>query len=386
MASIVRVPGGFKVRWWTNGRGSKRASSVVFPTKDKAIEHAEKIGHSISAKRKVGAGRHLVALPLTEIVHRWIAFRVAKRRMLAEHTAERTRDLLALVDGRGWRTTADITVAAVDAWTVATSGRGARLGAHLRALLRWAGESLDQPVEMKALLALKPPTGRKRARSPRPTLEELLGWMAKADACSPNAGAFVHCQVLYGWRPVMGVRLQAKDVDLNVPLRVGRKTLTFGRAITRNLKGTGDDREHLLLPETVERLRPLLAGLKPEDFVFQDPRTGRGWFAPRPNGKRNRIAPSQWWRANIDDRVGKGIYRLKNEATSVMRDAGLAPQEGRAFTGQRSDSIFNTYLATNDEQQLRSLLKIAALLKKREGPPRVHGTKSGRTPPDQASA
>lgn len=149
MAYLQPVPGGFKIRWREGGRGSPLLASPVYERETEALDAAADIDAGLKARRALSESRALgAALPLLEVVHRWAAARVAQKGITQTYAVRVTKRVKDLATAMGWSTVADITPAEIDRWRVENDGRNARLGASLRAVLRWAEERLRQPVQI----------------------------------------------------------------------------------------------------------------------------------------------------------------------------------------------------------------------------------------------
>jgi len=361
MAYVEPTRGGFKVRWREGGRGSRLLTSRVFTSRDAADDYALRVAERLAARSRLGS--IAPRLGLGEVLERWLRSRLAERRVTPAGGAEIVRLLRHLARARGWTSTGDITPAEVDRWRGDNGGRNARVGAYLRAVLRWAGERIGQDVDPAALVALRPPKAARRPRPDLPAAQLVATWRRQAARQSPHAEALVHCLASYGWRPVTAARMRVADVDL-----------ARGTVRLRGLKGTGDDLVHPLLPETVRLLRALCAGRRGDDALFLDPRTGRA-FQER---ARHRGSITGWWRATIDSGVGRGVYQVKRLAISNLLALGIAPQDVALFTGHRTLSQVLTYARTNEERAREALRTMGAR--------RVHAAGSGRAKPRRRSA
>jgi hypothetical protein len=368
MAYVQPTPGGFKVRWREGGRGSPLLASPVYAEEAQARDAAADIGAGLLARRALSESKaHGAALPLLEVVHRWSAARVADRGITERYAKRTTKMLRELADRMGWETVADITPAEVDRWRITNGGRNARLGASLRAVLRWAEERLRQPVPPGSWVALRPARTARRPRRDLPAAKDLARWQLRADEVSDDAGALVHCLLTYGWRPIAAARMLVSDFDAK-----------RGTILLRDLKGTGDDLVHPILPATAKRLRGLAEGRKPADPLFVDPRSGKAWI-----DEEGGHGMSWWWREHVTR--DRGIYDLKRHAISGMLARGLAPQDVALFTGHRSLSQVLIYARTNEERARAALAMIGgrgpgSSRGKRpaaEGARRVHGVARG---------
>jgi hypothetical protein len=319
MASIERVRGGYRVRWRDGGRAASLKSSPIITTKPKAVAERDRIAATVAARRPVRSG---AILPMTELIERWRQSRdaIGNDPLWTSVVAKRITSLCA---DRAWTHPTDITPATVQTWRL--DGGSPRGGACLRAVLRWAFETLEQPVDLRTLIALRPPRAKRRADRPLLSESAIERWQRDADALSPNCGALVHCLITYGWRPITAARLTIADIDL------------AGATVTCRIKG-GDQLVHPIFPDTVDRLRPLCAGRAGTAALFISPYTGAAW-PPRSS-------------QSIPGRLRK-IYDLKRVAISRMLrgDAPwhrpLAPQEVAHFTGHKTIGQVLRYARTS---------------------------------------
>lgn len=331
MAYLEKRPGGHVVRW---REGAKLLCSTVYRRKDEAQAKAREVESRIAARRPAHVGADL---DMTEILER---YRLRRTSMggRAIHVDKAHKRLASLCAENKWTNARSVTPASIERWKLA--GGSPRAGAYLRAVLRWAMETLDQAVDSRALVALRPRPLRRRPKAGLATEVQLAEWQAKADACGDNPGALVHCLSTYGWRPIT-----AAD------LKVGDFNATEG-TVTTAVKG-GDIVRHPLLPETIARLQTITAGRPADAPLFLDPRAKepRGWEPDA--SKRDSII--DWCRTQL----GLKSYDLKRWAISRMLSRGLAPQTVALFTGHRTISQVLTYARTNDEKARAALALMA---------------------------
>ncbi|MEY2855639.1 MAG: Phage integrase family [Pseudomonadota bacterium] len=348
MPWIDQTKNGYIVRWREGGRTSPIKSTPLIERKDEAQAAKRRIETELAAKGQI---RHGVDVPMDELLMRWKARRLARGGRLI-HVAKELARLTSLTNDNAWTTCRAVTPESVEKWRQA--GGSPRAGAYLRAVLSWASETLDQAVDHRTLVALRPQPTTRRAKPPLATSAQLTAWQALADDASPSAGALLHCLATYGWRPITAADLRVRHLDL------ARGT------ITTTVKG-GDVIEHPLLPDTIHRLRPLVAGRKPDDALFVDPRTDRAWIAD--SSARGSIV--DWCNA-----LGLRSYDLKRWAISGMLSRGLPPQTVRLFTGHRTISQVLTYATTNEDVARQALAHLVS-------PPSTteHGHRQRRTKP-----
>lgn len=332
MPYLEKRKGGHVVRWREGGRSSRLLCTQVYARKDKALEKAREIQAQVKSRRPLRAGADL---KMDEILQRYRARREAQGARDI-HLQKAHHRLSSMCKENNWTTPRSITPASVEKWR--QDGGSPRAGAYLRAALRWAMETLDQAVDPRSLIALRPRANRRRPKAGLITDAQLADWQAKADACGENAGALVHCLSTYGWRPITAADLKVSDLDL------------AEGTITTAVKG-GDIVRHPLLPDTLRRLAPIVEGRKPHEALFLDPRKyedgPRAWS---PDSSR-RGSIIDWCRTVL----GLKSYDLKRLAISRMLSRGLAPQTVALFTGHRTIGQVLTYARTNDEKARAAL-------------------------------
>lgn len=352
MAWIDKTPNGYVVRWREGGRRSPILTTPLIARKDQAVTTLARIEAEVAALGPVRRGGDL---PLAEVLQRWKASRVA-RGARAIHLDKAMSRLSAMIKACGWDSCPDITTESIETWRA--GGGSPRAGAYLRAVLRWASETIGQRVAPSVLVALRPrPTGRR----PRPALvgaRQIADWQALADAASPSAGALLHCLATYGWRPITAADLQVRHYDRERGM------------ITTTVKG-GDVVEHPVLPETIKRLTPLVKGRGPDDPLFIDPRTQEAW---NPNASA-RGSIVRWC-----SELGLRSYDLKRWAISGMLRRGLPPQTVRLFTGHRTISQVLAYARTNEDEARAALSQLVPPPSTTEHQPTPARTRPAMTP------
>jgi integrase len=350
MAWLEKRPGGYVVRWREGGREAKAECSPVYARKDQASAKAREIAAAVAARKPAQSG---VDLPLAEIFERYSQRRLTEGAR-AIHVERTRRRIVSVCVARGWSTCRSITPQEVASWR--KDGGCQRTGACLRAALRWAMETFDQPVDPRTLVALRPrPIGR-RPRADLVTREQVEAWQESADQIDANVGALVHCLATYGWRPITAADLIVKNLDLKTG------------CITTTVKG-GDVVRHPLLPATLDRLRPLVVGRSPSAPLFLHPNTQKAWEA----GSPERGSIPKWCRVALDLKT----YDLKRYAISTMLELKMEPQTVALFTGHRTLSQVLTYARTN-ESRAREALKMMTSPVGTSG----HGPSQPATTPD----
>ncbi len=351
MPSIEPYHGGYRVRYREGGRGSPLKATQKLGTKREAIQAEADIARMLAARRSL-TSRAGTRLPFDEVVTRWINARAQPE---GAYSKEAGRWLLTTAKERSWLTTADLTPQEVAAWKAAKAHWNGRRGAVLRAVLRWAGEQLEQPVDPRSLVLLRPRQSQRPAPVGLLPVATVAGYEAKAAEQSASCRALVHCLSVYGWRPVTAARMTVAAVDLKA------KRIDLGI-----LKG-GNAWSHPIFPATVDLLRPLLKGRKQSDPLFTAPRTGDAW------GERYGII--HWWhRMN----GAGGIYVLKRYAISNMRRGrepwtrALTISEIQLFTGHLTASQVLGYFRADVED-------LAEIMGAAEWTRNGHGDKPGAT-------
>jgi hypothetical protein len=328
MPYLEKRKGGHVVRWREGGRDTKLQCSPIYRRKDEALAKARELGVQVIARRPMQQGADLT---MCELLTRYRVRRLGEGAR-DSHVDRAIARVASLCDSHGWRRPRDVTPSAVQEWR--QTGGSPRAGAMLRAVLRWGMEMLDQAVDPRALVALRPRAVRRRPKDQLPTAAQVAAWQAKADGYSASVGALIHCLSTYGWRPITAADLTVGDVDLD------------DSSIVTSVKG-GDVVRHPLLPETVKRLRPLVAGRKGSAPLFIRPTVDAGWVAQSSLGG----SIPRW----CADALGMKSYDLKRWAISRMLDRGLPPQTVALFTGHRTIGQVLRYARTNDEQARAAL-------------------------------
>lgn len=330
MTYVQRTKGGWRVRHREGGRGGKFLPSLTYERKDQAEAAAERLKLQVSARKPVRPGE---LLELPALIERW------RQSVIGEGndplwTGKTVVMVRKLVAARSWSTVADITPDQVDQWR--KEGGNARAGAYLRAILNWAMETCDQPVDARVLVKLRPPRERRKPAAPLLSKQEEARQKAVAKKQGPQAVALLHCLRTYAWRPISAAQIDVAHVDLK------RATIRI------KVKG-GDHVEHPILPETVSLLRPLIAGRNPDDPLFIHPTT-KARFSLHSSG-----SIPQWFR----DWIGGRSYDLKRASISAMLELGIPPQTVQLFTGHRTISQVLRYARTNEEKAREALETMA---------------------------
>lgn len=325
-----------KVRWRENG---KKPSRLVRGN----LDQAERVAREIATRRAAESFTNAdgFAQPLPVVLQRWRQVRLAAGAIQQGHAANVARVLTALFDRQSWRTTRDITQAAVDAWLASTNPKPRHVRhtlTYLRLLLRWAaGPAMRQPV---AAITWSLPPKPKRER--RLLTDEQLATIAERCAAHGQT-PLLHCLRTYGWRPSTACKLTVGAVDL------------AGARIDLGVLKNKRRHAHVLTPETVELLRPLVEGRAADAPLFRTP-TGKAWYLWHGTA----IELSAWWIEHItyDFPPGapRGIYDLKRygATTMLVRTHGDVAAV-QAITGHLRPDQLLTYLQTNEARQRLAL-------------------------------
>lgn len=231
----------------------------------------------------------------------------------------------------------------------------------LRVLLNWAkGE--HQSVSADALAEIPDGETTKaqevetdweyRQRTQNLTETEYAAILEVADEYRQTA--LVHCLSLYGWRPISANLQLARHwhLDEEIPF------------VELTIKLSDEPHAMVLFPETVDLMRPYLAGLSPGDPVFRDA-DGRPWKmdyskAGKPI-RAQRMSMWYWRHCRPLAMSSGGIYALKRYALTAMHE-GRAPWKHplsnagiQLFTGQKDPKMPSVYLRTNLQDAARLL-------------------------------
>lgn len=329
MPWIEDRPGGYIVRW-RDSDGSH--CTEVIDRKPLALVRKAEIATELAARRQA---KTATDIPLAEILKRYQLRQIA-RGSRDIHVDKQVGRMARLCLDQHWALCRQVTPASVEEWR--QGGGSPRAGAYLRAVLRWAKETLNQRVDDRALVALRP---RPLSRRPKPalvTIAQIGQCQDQADKLGPEVGTLVHCLATYGWRPITAADLKVQDLDLATG------------TITTLVKG-GDTVRHPLLPETLARLRPLVKGRGGHEALFLMPFTGEVWS---PNASEA-TSISRW----LFKALGLRAYDLKRWAISSMLAHKLEPQTVALFTGHRTISQVLTYARTNEERARAALASLS---------------------------
>ncbi len=338
------------MRWREPGdpTGAAPRASQSLPTKRRAEEAARQVRGRL-ANLADRSGAVSIAEPLPAIISRWIAACLARRRPIGPGTArEYDRELARLIADAGWQTTQDVTPKSLDRLREKRKHVNCeRPISYLRAMLRWAAEQADQPVDGRLFL------GRKERRAERRPQRQLLSadQMAVIERRARAAGQWPLIRFLsvYPVRPVHAIQATVGDVDQ------ARRIVTIRGNDTKRAgpKPLTDELWALVEP----RLK-----LPADAPLFPAP--GGGAWPVSPTGRAGAL--SNWYGRHLtadetpDEAAARGaaepvrfkglqlglagIYRLKHGAmTRAMRAAAGDIGAVRALSDHATDVAALTY-------------------------------------------
>ncbi len=334
---------GHRVKYRRNG---KKIPGGVFHTKAEAALALPKFQALEDAHKEMAGTRATGSKTLLELASRYVDFKRMKKKLLPEYVEQRLYDLQYVINEGGWTTTSDVTKESVLDWQTKKDGVGSRRGAYLRGLLKWARDNLDQAVDEKAILLLKPPASS-NTDIPRQSQEQIAAWKAKATAQGPHAEALFHILLYYGGRCISLARMQVSDYD------------PFAGTLThRKVKHTNADVTHPVDEDGLKLLNRIAAGRKPSEFLFLSPITGLPWHDVAEGRKKLKTPISDWWRNRIDSRRDKQIRNLKYEAITHMIELGMHSSQIAFFTGHKTLAVIDRYIRKYGMETKRKALTI----------------------------
>ncbi len=324
MASLEKTAGGYRVSWWTNGRGSKRGKSPVFPIKKHALEAKRRIEAENAAAKPMRAG---AAVGWEELVARFVK---SKERRSARYESDIRDTCMRHAKDHAWTAAADVTADQVKALPL----HSIRI---VLAVLRYAEA---EGIAVARLSTKVSPPGRPRApRDDSLTSAQVAELIAKATAWHPSNGVLAHMIATYGHR-----------AETLIAATVGSVDLSLGRIVLQ--VKSGDTIRHPVTKETQELLRQVMGDRPATAPLFP----GHGDL-PWSSGH----AFAQWWSHSIaaDFPRKAGILDLRRYAISRMLGMGLDARTVADITGHRTVSLLlNTYARSDDA---RRAVAIAAL-------------------------
>lgn len=350
MASVwgpKQLPSGaWRIRWRARD-GSQ--PSRTYTTRGEAARAAKdleaKIGPTVRRKRGGLGPQPPLYLTIEQIAERWKETRegtaIAQRPGADRYMSDAVRMACGVAEDLGWITSADANAADVATLKRTTKNVGiARPLGYLRAILRWAAENAEQPLDRAADVALRAPQSRKGLADLMTDREALV---ALARARRLQQLPVISCLATYGWRPITACRLKVGDVDLK------REQIRIA------VKHDGSPWTHPLFAFHVEQLRPLVKGRDPAEPLFLNTHGKVGWTNSKLGGfYRHCLRPAGTGSGNI--------YALKRLAMTRM-DLGLWPwseplsiSDIQMFTGHKTKEQVLRYLATS-MTRARSLVR-----------------------------
>ena len=346
-AQIVRVPGGFKVRWRDGTKNASgkyiQRSSPKFIRKAEATAEKRRIDAAQRVRRELrkgGAGR---ILSLEALLEHWGQHVLTSKIARQAHVDEVTGVLKRIFKAEKWHSTVSLTAEAVSTWRSKNGGRGTdKPLAQIKALARYAQAYLRQPVDPTLLVIPGRRGARRRAQPPLLRRFEVDWLIALAENRGGKpAAAIIEHLATYGCRPIDACRLRIRDFN------AAAGTLTLRE--TKN----GETVTHPLLPAHVARYTELAGDRGPDDPLFVSP-YGEAWRVDKSAGQL-----LDWYTANVSEwllpRQQWGLYLLKDFAISTMDRAGIDDRTKALFTGHRSLAVFAAYKATNAERAQKAL-------------------------------
>lgn len=337
---------GWVYRWteWDAARGKVvRRTSPEFEKKRDAelAEAAERMNRTLAKvmarkRRRLGG-----AQPLTIVLERWEASRLATRQAGALWTEEVKRTLTEIARVRRWRTVEDVTPDDVDQWIAQKGGVGVERPLDmLKSVLNYAFRVMKQPVDPHVLLMGIEAAPRPKAKAFLYEDEQLATILARCDEHGERVGTLARHILLLGWRPKTVVNLEVGDWDEVNRLLAAPGTKTKNREAL--LVAVQDD-------DLALRLSRLCAGRGRREKLYLMP-SGMPWADEK--GRSTRL--TTWWPRVITwdfPRFRQGIYLLVDAAVSRMRQAGWDAAAIAATTGKNTKAVHDLYDATNRARQ-----------------------------------
>ena len=329
MASLEKMPTGYRVSWWTNGRGSKRLKSPVVATKRQAMEAKRAIEAEHAAEKPLKTG---TSVSWDELVLRFVS---SKDRRSTRYEADVKDVCQRLAKTYGWQSSADVQADHLRA-----------MAAHnikiILAVIRHA-ERIGLPVARLAT-RVQPKPRKRQPRDDALTPDQVAELVAKATVWHPSNGALAHMIATYGHRAETLVAALVSNVALSK------------QAITLTVK-SGDTIRHPLTSETLDILRAVIGERPATDSLFP----GHG-ESPWASG----YAFAQWWSHSIAAGFGRkaGILDLRRYAISRMLSLGLDARTVADITGHRTVSLLlNTYARSDDARRANAIAALERVQK-----------------------
>jgi integrase len=322
MASLERNGKGWRYVWRENGT---RKKSKTFKNKLIASRKMDAFEKSELAKKPLHPGK---VLAWSDLVDRYVASRSDRTE---SHQVKAKKTLTTLGADHGWKSAGQVSPASCE-----------RLlpyhGRMLRALLRYAAETLDQAVDARVLRIRQ----KKSPKKPADLLtdDQLATLLAAAATWHPSNAILAHMIARYGHRAESLVALTCSSLTDNF--------------LTLRVK-SGDTHRHPLLAEDIDLLHTLTCGRPGDDAMFIG-HLGRPWA----HGSEF----AAWWGHQVASSApfpsGRkpGILDLRRLAITGMLDH-IDAKTTASITGHRTVSLLlDTYARTNEERQRNALLAI----------------------------
>ncbi len=281
-------------------------------------------------------------MPLVRILDRYEASRLSEGAATPQRCIELKKNVNKIIDDMKWTTLGDIDTESIDRWrSTRENGKGTRKPiADLRAVIRFAFDTLNLSVDQRLLIAKRRRNQNKKKKTPKYTLlqiAQIVDAAHKVGGFSP--GVTVEHLALCPCRPIDVAR--CKVADWNGP----------ARAITYRDTKNHDDITTVVPAVHAQRLDKLAEGKEPDDYLFLDP-WGRCWLDKR--GRAGRL--SSWYAQNIGEHLlppgMRGVYKLKKFGMSNLSIAAKGNREGiMLISGHRDESVVDRYMETNADEQ-----------------------------------
>lgn len=322
------------VRWkTTNPDGTETVHASGRLTEPKAKALVDKLRAKLPDGRRRKAGVRIVDHSVGDLCTRWKAAKILEGgESSMNYAADAAKRAEAVADAAGILRVSQATGDTVRVHREAEGSRADRPFGYLRAILQWAVDELGVEVDQRFFVASRPPPSAE-TECPVISVEQCEAMIVKAKRL--EQWPLVHCLLTYGWRPITACRLRVRDLNV------------AGLRITLKVKRTKKPHVHPLFAETVELLRPLIAGRRPDAPLFLS-RRGKPW---RTRGD-SADGMTRWYGDNLHPIApdAGGTNALKRWALDRM-DRGLAPwkrpltlREIRLFSGHKTDSQVVRYL------------------------------------------
>ena len=326
MASLEKTSGGYRVSWWTDGRGSKRLKSPVFPLKKQALEAQKRINAENAAAKPMRFG---ASVGWEELVARFVK---SKARRSARYESDIRDTCMRHAKDHAWKAAADVTADHVKALPL----HSIRI---VLAVLRYAEAEGIAVARLSTKVA--PPSRPRAPRDDSLTSVEVAELIAKATKWHQSNGVLAHMIATYGHRAETLISASVGDVDLGL-----------GRIVLR--VKNGDTIRHPITKETQELLRQVI-GDRPAAAPLFHGHAALPWASGH--------AFAQWWSHSIAAGLSRksGILDLRRYGISRMLALGLDARTVADITGHRTVSLLlNTYARSDDARRAGAIAALEA--------------------------